>query len=162
MKIMGPIFAAVTLILWSSNASPASISPKAQKSPLISYRLRADGGFDIPSPKESAIINNKKIDQANNSRFNKVKELEGENKDKTVNKIIQQRGLKPDGRLLNINLHNINMVLHQSVRPSFLPNIASDRQIEDFLGNFINRMVENVKMLVDFVISLLKDSLGKR
>lgn len=40
-------------------------------------------------------------------------------------------------------------------------NAASDYEIQEFLRKFIQSSVDTVKMLVDFVVKLLRDSLGQ-
>jgi hypothetical protein len=44
---------------------------------------------------------------------------------------------------------------------TFEIKVASDYEIQDFLKKFIQSSVDNVKMLVDFVIKLLRDALGQ-
>jgi hypothetical protein len=44
---------------------------------------------------------------------------------------------------------------------NFEIKVASDYEIQEFLKKFIQSSVDNVKMLVDFVIKLLRDSLGQ-
>ncbi len=116
---------------------------------------------NIPSPEESAIINKKQMNQVNQSEFHKLQELEEDKRNNTLDKIIEERGLSPKGMQSTLQcIKHIALDAKSNLYKKY--NVMGDREIEDFLGQFINKMVENVQMLVDFVIKLLKDSLSKK
>ncbi len=156
-KMLESLFAFVILV--SSQLSDTGLASYQGNSMSMEARggdIRICANSDaIPSPEESEIINKDKIEQANASKFDEVKRLDEDGQNKTVGKIIRERGLKPKDMISSFKFKSASQL---PISNSYL--VTDDHTIEEFLNKFINNMVANVKMLVDFVIQLLKDSLS--